>query len=94
MGEGNCFDTVKNVWELYRTTGEDGKVFAANNLQVNTTGSAGTDSSSIQIPGTDILSSEANGLNPVPYAYSPDAASLVPNLVTNGAGAGRGPFAP
>jgi pectate lyase len=92
--EGNYFDSVKNVWELYRTTGEDGKVFAANNLQVNTSWSAGTDSSSIQIPGTDILSGEANGLNPVPYAYSPDVASVVPNLVTNGAGAGRGPFAP
>jgi pectate lyase len=92
--ENNYFDSVKNVWELYRTTGVDGKVFAANNIQVNTTWAAGSDSSSIQIPGTDILSNEANGLNPPPYAYTLEAANLVPGLISNGAGAGRGPFAP
>ncbi|HEX5218296.1 MAG TPA: immunoglobulin domain-containing protein [Verrucomicrobiae bacterium] len=92
--ENNYFDSVKNVWELYRTTGLDGKVFAANNIQVNTTWAAGSDSSSIQIPGTDVLSAESNGLNPPPYAYALDAANLVPGLVTNAAGAGKGPFAP
>ncbi len=92
--ENNYFDTVKNVWELYRTEGTDGKVFATNNIEVNTTWSAGSDSSSIQIPGTDILSSEVNSLNPPPYPYSLDAANLIPNLITNGAGAGKGPFAP
>ena len=92
--ENNHFDSVKNVWELYRTTGTDGKVFASGNIQVNTTWSAGDDSSSIQIPGTDILSNEANGLNPPPYAYALDAASGIPNSVTNNAGVGKGPFAP
>lgn len=92
--ENNYFENVKNVWELYRTVGLDGKVFAANNIEVNTTWSAGTDSNSIQIPGTDVLGNDANGLNPPPYAYTMDAASLVPNLVTNGVGAGKGPFAP
>jgi len=92
--ENNYFDSVKNVWELYRTTGTDGKVFAAGNLQVNTSWSAGSDSNSIQIPGTDILSTEANGLNPPPYAYTMDAPASIPNAVTNDAGAGRGPFAP
>lgn len=92
--ENNYFDTVKNVWELYRTSGPDGKVFASNNIEVNTTWAAGDDSNSIQIPGTDVLSNEPNGLNPLPYSYSLDAASLVPNLVTNGAGVGKGPFAP
>jgi pectate lyase len=92
--ENNYFDTVKNVWELYRTVGLDGKVFATNNIEVNTTWSAGSDSSSIQIPGTDILSNAPNGLNPLPYPYTLTAANLIPNLVTNGAGAGKGPFAP
>lgn len=92
--ENNYFDSVKNVWELYRTVGLDGKLFATNNIEVNTTWSAGSDSSSIQIPGTDILSNAANGLNPVPYAYTLSPANLIPDLVTNGAGAGKGPFAP
>ncbi len=92
--ENNYFDTVKNVWELYRTVGLDGKVFATNNIEVNTTWAAGDDSSSIQIPGTDILSSDANGLNPAPYAYALDMAASVPARVTSAAGAGKGPFAP
>jgi pectate lyase len=91
--ENNYFDTVKNVWELYRTTGTDGKVWATNNVEVNTTWSSG-DPDSIQIPGTDVLSNEANGLNPVPYGYTLDAASVIPAAVTNNAGAGKGPFAP
>lgn len=98
--ENNYFDSVKNVWELYRTYDSnnvpypDGKVFATDNIQVNTTWSAGSDSSSIQIPGTDILTSDANGLNPPPYAYVLDAAAGLPATVTSGAGAGKGPFAP
>jgi pectate lyase len=92
--ENNYFDSVKNVWELYRTVGQDGKVFASGNFETNTTWSAGSDSSSIQIPGTDVLSDDANGLNPVPYAYTLDPALDIPAAVTNNAGAGRGPFAP
>jgi len=89
--ENNYFDTVKNVWELYRTVGLDGKVFATNNIEVNTYWAAGTDSNSIQIPGTDILGNDANGLNPPPYAYTLDAAAGIPNSVTNNAGAGMSP---
>jgi pectate lyase len=92
--ENNYFDSVKNVWERYVTVGVDGKVFAAGNIEVNTTWSAGDDSKSIQIPGTDILSTDANGLNPPPYAYSLDPAASIPNAITNNAGAGKGPFAP
>jgi len=92
--ENNYFDSVKNVWELYRTTGVDGKVFATNNIEVNTMWLIGNDSNSIQIPGTDVLSNEPNGLNPVPYVYSLAETHLVPDVVTNGAGAGKGPFAP
>jgi pectate lyase len=93
--ENNYFDSVKNVWELYRTEGVDGKVFASDNVEVNTTWAAGDDSSSIQIPGTDVLSADANGLNPTPpYTYALNAAAGIPNAVTNNAGAGKGPFAP
>jgi len=92
--ENNYFDSVKNVWERYVTVGLDAKVFASNNIEVNTTWSAGDDSKSIQIPGTDILSNDANGLNPPPYAYTLDAAAGIPNAITNNAGAGKGPFAP
>jgi pectate lyase len=92
--ENNYFDSVKNVWELYRTEGVDGKVFAAGNIEVNTTWAAGDDSNSIQIPGTDVLAAAANGLNPPPYAYALDATAGIPGAVTNNAGAGRGPFAP
>jgi len=92
--ENNYFDSVKNVWERYVTVGLDGKVFATNNIEVNTTWSAGSDSSSIQIPGTDILGNDANGLNPPPYAYTLDPTAGIPGAVTNGAGVGKGPFAP
>jgi pectate lyase len=92
--ENNYFDSVKNVWERYVTVGLDGKVFASNNIEVNTTWSAGSDSSSVQIPGTDVLSAEANGLNLPPYGYTLDPAAGIPNSVTNNAGAGKGPFAP
>lgn len=68
--------------------------FASGNLQVNPTWAAGSDSNSIQIPGTDTLSVEANGLNPPPYAYTLDPAADIPGAVTNNAGAGKGPFAP
>jgi pectate lyase len=92
--ENNYFDSVKNVWERYVTVGVDGKVSASNNIEVNTTWSAGNDSNSIQIPGTDILSTDANGLNPPPYSYVLDPAASIPHAITNNAGAGKGPFAP
>jgi hypothetical protein len=76
------------------TTGAAGKVFTGNNIEVNTTWAVGDDSISILIPGTDVLFSAANGLNPPPYAYNLDAAASIPAAVTNGAGAGKGPFAP
>ena len=91
--ENNYFDSVKNVWERYVTVGEPAKLYATGNILVNTTWST-TDPKSVQIPGTDSLTSDANGLNPPPYAYAADPASVVPAQVTAAAGAGKGPFAP
>lgn len=88
--EHNYFQDVKNNWELYRTVGADGKIYATNNIQINTTWSSG-DPDSVQIPGTNILSAV---LNPPSYAYAPEDATLVPNLIVNGAGVGKGPFFP
>lgn len=82
--ENNHFDNVKNVWELYVTTGTPGKILAINNIEVNTTWFT-SDSNSMQVPGTDPVFAP-------PYAYSADAAAQVPSLVTNYAGAGRLPF--
>ncbi len=69
-------------------------ISATNNIEVNTTWSAGSDSNSVQVPGTDVLSVEPNGLNPPPYGYTLDAASSVPSAVPFGAGAGKGPYSP
>ena len=92
--ENNCFDGVKNPWEVYITdaTNEIGRIFATNNLELNTVwGNSTTNTrkglSIVRIvPGTD------NVFVP-PYPYVPEPAAAVPNLVTNFAGPGRGPFA-
>ncbi len=81
---------MKNAWELFRTSGADGKVYATNNVHINPSWST-SDPSSIEIPGTDILGAM---LNPPPYAYTPGDESLVPTLVMDGAGVGKGLFAP
>jgi pectate lyase len=93
--EHNYFQNVKNPWELYLTdtTNAVGRIFATNNLELNTTWGHSTTNtpkglSIVQIvPGTDDVFTP-------PYAYTPDPAFAVPNLVTNLAGAGKGPFAP
>jgi pectate lyase len=90
--EHNYFLDVGNPWEVFVTGagGTMGKVLATNNLQLNTTfvgGDDGDGNTVIIVPGTDAVFTP-------PYAYTPNPATLVPNLVTNCAGAGRGPFAP
>jgi pectate lyase len=93
--ESNCFEAVRNPWEVYITdpTNAVGKIFATNNLELNTVwGNSSTNTrkglSLVQIvPGTDDV------FQP-PYSYEPDPAAAVPSLVTNFAGAGKGTFAP
>jgi pectate lyase len=84
--EANYFHDVDQPWEYFHDPEQTpGKIFETGNLFDNVTG---------LIPAQDVLSTDANGLNPPPYPYSPDPAGDIPALVTDGAGAGRGPFAP
>lgn len=97
--EGNFFRNVRNPWEQYITSFSDtqGKLFAAaNNVAfletahgVSWTGTItnGDGTVRVMIPGTDVVFTP-------PYSYTLDSVTIVPMLVTNFAGAGRGPFAP
>lgn len=92
--ENNYFEGVRNPWEIYITdnTNAVGKIFATNNLQVNTIWSGSTTNTRKGLSIVRIVPGSDDVFNP-PYPYQPDAASDVPNLVTNFAGPGRGPFA-
>jgi pectate lyase len=84
--ENNWFENVKNPWEVFITSGTPGKVYADGNMEVNTTRfSSGSDI--LLPPGTDSVFAP-------PYTYILDSAALVPSIVANNAGAGKGPFAP
>lgn len=97
--ENNFYQNVQNPWEQYITGSGDvqGKLFATNNSvalfetanNVTWTGSTtnGDGTIRIMLPGTDVVFTP-------PYAYTPHAAVLVPSIVTNNAGANRGPFVP
>ena len=97
--ENNFFEAVQNPWEQYITGSSDtqGKLYAANNnvaFLATTDGVTWTGSTTnkdgtirVMIPGTDSVFAPS-------YSYTLDAASAVPNLVTNYAGAGQGPFKP
>jgi pectate lyase len=97
--EYNFFNNVQNPWEQYITSSGDiqGKLAASgNNVPflgtgdgVNWTGSSTNGDGTIRmmIPGTDSVFTP-------PYSYTPRAVAEVPNVVTNNAGATRGPFAP
>ena len=90
--ENNYFESVHNPWEVFTTPagGTMGKIWATNNIQVNTSfsgGDDGDDNTVVIVPGT----------NPVftpPYAYTLTPAASVPALVMENAGAGRGPYKP
>jgi pectate lyase len=75
--EKNHFHGVRSPYVKFITTGAPGRIKAAGNLFVNTTGT--TD------PGTDDVFTP-------PYSYALDPAVTIPNLVTNHAGAGRTAF--
>ena len=97
--ENNFFTNVKNPWEQYITGSSDtqGLLFAANNnvgfLDTSygvtwggtTTNKDGT--IDVMIPGTDTVFTPS-------YSYTLDNALDVPDIVTNNAGAQKGPFAP
>jgi pectate lyase len=97
--ENNFFQSVQNPWERYITGSGDiqGKLYATNNnvgfletsFGVTWTGTKTNKDATIRqmIPGTDTVFTP-------PYSYTLDTASSVPNIVTNYAGAGKGPFAP
>jgi pectate lyase len=97
--QNNFFQSVKNPWEQYITSSShiQGKLSASGNNVgflgtangVTWTGSMtnGDGTIRVMIPGTDTVFAP-------PYSYTLDAASSVPNTVTNNAGAGKGPFAP
>jgi pectate lyase len=89
--ENNFFQNVKNPWERYVTTGTPGEVHASNNnvgyLETSNGVTWGSGGSVVLIPGTNTVFSPS-------YSYTLDNAADVPNIVTENAGAGRGPFAP
>jgi pectate lyase len=97
--ENNFFQNVQNPWEQYITSPShiQGKLAAVgNNVPflgtangVSWTGSVTNGDGTIRmmIPGTDTVFTP-------PYGYSLRLPAGVPNVVTNNAGAGRGPFAP
>ena len=87
--ENNYFEDVANPWEVYITNPAHvvGKVFAKDNLEINTVwGKTTTNSKNgitvMIVPGTDQVFTP-------PYAYMPEAAATVKNSVMNGAGAGK-----
>lgn len=86
--EHNYFLDVHNPWEVYVTTGTTGRVHSVNDIQVGTSFSVGDDSKTLLVSGND-----PTVFTP-PYAYTLDPAANVPGVVTNSAGAGKGPFAP
>jgi pectate lyase len=89
--ENNFFENVKNPWERYITSGNPGLLYATNNnvgyldTSYGVTWAGGGDS--VLIPGTDTVFTP-------PYSYTLDNASDVPSIVTENAGANKGPFAP
>lgn len=96
--ENNHFQEVQNPWELIITSGTTGKLRATGNITNNCTFTTAyahnTGGTLVLIDGSDVLTpGDPLGLNPPPYAYTLDPAANVANLVTNHAGAGRGPFA-
>lgn len=88
--ENNVFENVRNPWEVYITDTNSavGKVFATNNLELNTTwGNSTTNTKKglsivLIVPGT-------NDVFVPPYAYTPDSAEKVKAIVIQGAGAGK-----
>ena len=80
LSENNLYRQVRSP--IYKES--NGRIRTQGNIYESWSGTA-PDS------GTDTLDAV---LTPPPYAYALDPTVNVPNLVTNGAGIGKGPFAP
>jgi pectate lyase len=87
--EHNVFEGVRNPWEVYLTVTNAalGKILATDNLQLTSTwGNTTTNKKGTEVvlivPGT-------NEVFLPPYAYKPDPADKVKELVMAGAGAGK-----
>ena len=85
--ENNYYIGVQNPWERFVTSGNPGLLRATGNITNNCTFISGWTSGAVLIPGTDTLSD----LNPPPYSYTLDEASVVPFYVQNYAGSGKYP---
>lgn len=98
--ENNFFENVQNPWERLVTSGTPGKLRASgnitNNCTWNTNYNTGVSGAVVQIPdGSETLTAgDPLGLNPPPYAYTLQSAADAKQAILDGAGAGRGPFAP
>jgi pectate lyase len=98
--ENNHYEFVQNPWERLVTSGTPGKLRASgnitNNCTWNTNYNTGVSGAVVQIPdGSETLTAgDPLGLNPPPYPYTLQPAADVKQAVMDGAGAGRGPFAP
>jgi pectate lyase len=97
--ENNFFEKVRTPWKVYITTagGPDGLICATNNnvgyldtsygVVWGTTTTNSDHTIDVMVPGTNTVFTP-------PYSYGLNAALDVPSIVTNNAGAAKGPFAP
>jgi pectate lyase len=88
--ENNVFENVRNPWEIYitDTTNAVGRIFAANNLELNVTWGNSTTNTKKGLSMVQIVPGKDDVFTP-PYTYTPDPTDQVKELMTQGAGAGR-----
>ncbi len=91
LTENNYFLGVNNPVERLSTTGTPGRMTYTNNITIscvtNTAYDPGLAGATVSIPPSESVFAP-------PYLYTMDATINVPNVVTNGAGVNKGPFAP
>lgn len=87
--ENNVFENVKNPWEVYITdpTNAIGRIFATNNLELNTTWEKSATNTKKGLSIVRIVLGKDEVFTP-PYSFTPDPTDKVKELVTKNAGAG------